>query len=125
MFSASIKLMCFGSSSLSIKDFTAGYRLSRRSVVFPLPETPLTTVNFPLGMLTSKGLTLCISFVFIFIEPLSKTDSLVDFFLMMISSSLAKNPPIKESPFFSISSIVPSAIIFPPALPADGPISII
>ena len=39
----------------------AGARLSRISVVFPEPDTPVTTVSRPLGMSTSRGFTVWIA----------------------------------------------------------------
>ena len=96
---------------------------SKSRVVLPLPETPLTTVNFPLGIFIAISLTLWISEVLISISPFSKI--LSDLSLMMIFSELVKNGAICEEGLFTISSKLPLAIMLPPSAPAFGPSSII
>ena len=55
--SASIARMCAGSASPLIFAFSAGTRLYSTIVVFPEPDTPVTTVSRPFGISTSNGFT--------------------------------------------------------------------
>ena len=53
----SIFKICLGILVLFIKDCNAGIRLSKTKVVLPDPDTPVITVNLPLGISTFSGLT--------------------------------------------------------------------
>ena len=57
--SASMYFTCAGSFCPLVFAFSAGIRLSSTIVVFPDPETPVTTVSRPIGIRTSKGCTVC------------------------------------------------------------------
>ena len=59
--SASTAFTWSGSFLPSIHAERAGTRLSRTNVVFPEPETPVTAVSLPLGILISKGFTVWIA----------------------------------------------------------------
>ena len=55
--------MCGGSAWPLMPASSAGIRLSSTMVVLPEPDTPVTTVSRPLGIVTSSGLTVWICVV--------------------------------------------------------------
>ena len=122
--SAWISLIWFGSFLPPILFSSAGIRLSNIKVVFPEPETPVTTVNLPFGNFIFKGFTVWILFVDKLISPFLKISSL-SFGRIILLVLFDKNFPILELGFFMVSSIVPSLIIWPPFTPESGPNSII
>ena len=113
-----------GRGAFAIAASIPGTRLSRMSVVFPEPETPVTTVRRPLGIFTSSGFTVWIAPVARETAPCSnRQSSMITGRRRFIHSGFRK-APMRESLFFAISAIVPSAITCPPFAPASGPISI-
>ena len=122
--SAEMDFTCCGSGLPSMFASRAGIRLSRAMVVFPLPDIPVTTVNLPLGIFTSSGLTVWIRFVFISMVPRS------NIFSAGVRGRSPGLPSSRKGPmidfgFFSRSSTVPSAMMLPPSAPALGPSSTI
>ena len=116
--------ICSGSFFPFMAASSAGIRLSRIKVVLPEPDTPVTAVILPLGILTANGWTVWIFRVASLMIPLSNICLRAG---REVRRSLAfpeRNGAIMELGFFFISEIVPSATIFPPAAPACGPSSI-
>ena len=99
-------------------------RLSKTRVVFPEPDTPVTTVSRPLGISTSRGFTVWIAPVDRRIRPRSNSSSF-EARGLRISAFPERNGPIREPSFSAIWGTVPWAITWPPPAPAPGPISII
>ena len=120
--SASIPATCSGSFAPAVFAASPGTRLSSTIVVFPDPDTPVTTVSLPFGMLTSSGFTVWSRVVLIWIHP--DPNILHGSVWRSDPSTPERNGPIMEPGFATISSIVPSAITLPPSAPAFGPISI-
>ena len=123
--SASIEIMCSGIFLPQDLASSAGTRLSSTSVVLPEPETPVTTVSLRLGIFASSGFTVCIAPVLRVIAPYSNIFVGSACCLTGGRSALSRNLPIFEFLSCISCSTVPCAIIFPPAAPAPGPISII
>ena len=120
--SALTDFTCAGSFSPRICAESAGIRLSRMSVVLPEPETPVTTVRRPFGISTSSGFTVWMRSVERWIAPFWKS-LLSGAFCREMPCFPAKNGPICEFSFILMSSVVPSAMTWPPFAPASGPIS--
>ena len=100
-----------------------GTRLSRIRVVFPEPETPVTTVRRPLGIFTLSGFTVWMAPVEREMAPCSnKSFSWITGRRRLAYSGFRK-APMRDTLFSTISEIVPSAITCPPFAPASGPIS--
>ena len=97
------------------------YKLSFINVDFPEPETPVTHVINPIGILVSRSLRLFEEapdiIIFLFVGGTRFTGTSIIFFPEMYI-------PVREFLFFSIFFGVPLAIISPPLEPAPGPISI-
>ena len=97
------------------------YNTSFISELLPDPETPVTHVNTPNGIFTSKFLRLFSFAPLIVIETGFA-------FLLFLGTGIFFLPlkywPVIEFGTFFISSAVPWAITFPPCTPAPGPISI-
>ncbi len=58
---ASTAVTCAGSGCPAMTASRPGTRLSRIRVVLPEPDTPVTTVSRPLGMVTARGFTVWIA----------------------------------------------------------------
>ena len=88
---------------------------------FPEPETPVTPIRLPKGILT------LIFFKLLWVIP-EKINSpwffcreQIFLFLMLIDFSPFKYCPVKDAFVFFISEIFPLKIIFPPFFPAFSP----
>ncbi len=95
--------------------------ISLTKVLLPEPDTPVTQVNKPKGMRTSKFFRL--------FSRAPNTSSHLPFVRRRFSGTaicLAPHRycPVIDSLLALISSIVPSATTLPPCTPAPGPISI-
>ena len=112
-------------ASPAMRALSAGTRLSSTSVVFPEPETPVTTVSRPFGISRPSARTVCSGFVRSATRPFANISSRAARLRAAAGSRSARKPPISEAGLFSISFIVPSATTLPPPAPAPGPISII
>lgn len=93
---------------------SAGTRLSSTIVVLPEPDTPVTTVSRPLGMSSSKGLTVWMLPVERWIAPSANISPSLAHRRNFVSAFPERNGPIWDSGFASKSSIVPSAMTCPP-----------
>ena len=122
--SARISRICAGRALPFIFASSAGTRLSSTIVVFPEPDTPVTTVSRPLGMSSSKGLTVWMLPVERWIAPSANISPVPAHRRSFVSAFPERNGPIWDSGFASKSAIVPSAMTCPPLTPASGPISI-
>ena len=114
---------CSGSFCPLVAAASPGTRLSKISVVLPLPLTPVTTVSLPLGISTASGFTVWMAPVSRWRHPAANISSAAAC-LRITELSAFKNGPILEFLFCAISVMVPSAITCPPLAPASGPISI-
>lgn len=122
--SASRESTCSGIAPLETLAWIAGTRLSSTIVVFPDPDTPVTTVILPTGILRSRGCTVCIGPVVILIVPRENRDSSAA--RLRTTGSI---PPEMYGPMIEPGSdatcwTVPCDTTVPPFLPAPGPISI-
>ena len=109
-------------SSLLRTFFTELNSISLTSVDFPLPETPVTPMNFPSGNFTLTSLRLFfLAFLITICSPLPS--------LLSVGTGIFLRPdkyaPVIEFSLAIISSGVPTATTCPPCSPALGPISTI
>ena len=97
-------------------------KMSVTSVLFPLPETPVTAMNRPSGNSTSSPFRLCSRAPFttmLFPLPFRRVVGI------FTARSPRMNAPVMES-FESVSALsVPFTTTFPPSSPAPGPMSTI
>ena len=96
-----------------------GNKIRFMSELLPLPETPVTAVNTPVGIFTS---------MFFKLFSLAPLISIKSFGLRRVSgtsilSSPRKNFAVIDLLLFFTSSTVPAATISPPLTPAYGPTS--
>ena len=93
-------------------------------VVLPDPETPVTTVILPLGILTSRGRTVWMADIPMRISPRANTSSSAALRRTTTSTPSLRYGAMTESGSASMSDTVPWDTTVPPSLPAPGPISI-
>ena len=92
-------------------------------VVFPEPETPVTTVSLPWGMATSKGFTVWMAPVAKRMTPRWNRSFSAARWRTSTWASPVRKGPIWEAGQRPSSSTVPWATTWPPLAPASGPIS--
>ncbi|MBR6037705.1 MAG: hypothetical protein IKP53_02940 [Candidatus Methanomethylophilaceae archaeon] len=111
-----------GRSDSDTRASSAGTRLSRTMVVFPLPDIPVTTVRRPFGILTSSGFTVWMPDVRISIIPSENSPSFGALERSPRPSPPRKGPILDEGSL-ERASTVPCAMTLPPSSPAPGPSS--
>ena len=112
-----------GSFSPAVAASSPGMRLSSTMVVFPEPETPVTTVSLPWGMATSKGFTVWMAPVAKRMAPRWNRSFSAARWRTSTWASPVRKGPIWEAGQRPSSSTVPWATTWPPLAPASGPIS--
>ena len=121
--SASTAFTCPGRAVPFTLACSAGMRLSRMRVVLPLPDTPVTTVSRPLGRSSSSGFTVWMASVERWMRPSANSSFSGVRGRAWTPARPARNGPIWEAAFASISGMAPCAMMCPPFAPASGPIS--
>ena len=114
-----------GSGFPAVAASRPGTRLSRISVVLPEPETPVTTVSFPLGSSSVRGFTVWIAPVSRWMAPSANTAPAAARGRSMGWARPDRKGPIWEASLAASSCTVPWATTRPPRAPASGPISMI